>query len=325
MSTVAEVMRSVRQIVEDKRVSADRALEVFSQEVAQQARNLAPVRKMYSSKRKGARRRKGSNPSIELAEALYAGAQRAGYEMRQDTGYVEAGFHWENRNGAPVKVQDYRPTYRVINEPSKGVFRRRRNQANVDRRNNPSSKYRVLGSVYERKKTTRIVTQTAKLKKERGASNLRGAKPKASRDRPTTEVTTERVTTFRRRKGMNIDVTVEKGRSDELEIKSVNRVGKGILRNMNARQKYDVLHGRGLRIAQAGRAGRAKLVMGGTLRNSIEANRVRQFKHTVSTEVAYAKYVEFGTRYMAAQPYMTPALMKARHTMARRVASLMEG
>lgn len=52
----------------------------------------------------------------------------------------------------------------------------------------------------------------------------------------------------------------------------------------------------------------------GRLRSSIqmvEGQDGRGVYVTVGTNVEYAAFVEFGTRFMAAQPYMRPALAKA--------------
>lgn len=47
-------------------------------------------------------------------------------------------------------------------------------------------------------------------------------------------------------------------------------------------------------------------VAGGTLRRSILAD-TQEFSATIAPHTEYAAYVEFGTRKMAAQPYMLPA------------------
>jgi HK97 gp10 family phage protein len=45
----------------------------------------------------------------------------------------------------------------------------------------------------------------------------------------------------------------------------------------------------------------------GRLRDSIQVDRIKWDLYRVSTGVEYAAFVEFGTRYMPAQPYLTPA------------------
>ena len=45
----------------------------------------------------------------------------------------------------------------------------------------------------------------------------------------------------------------------------------------------------------------------GRLRNSILYNNTGNYSCTVNTNVTYAPYVEFGTRRMAAQPFLYPA------------------
>lgn len=53
----------------------------------------------------------------------------------------------------------------------------------------------------------------------------------------------------------------------------------------------------------------------GRLRTSITAQPLKPGVWVVKTNVTYASYVEFGTRYMAAQPFMRPALGEARQTL----------
>ena len=48
------------------------------------------------------------------------------------------------------------------------------------------------------------------------------------------------------------------------------------------------------------------------LRNSIAAEELRLLLFEVGTNVGYAGYVEFGTRNVAAQPYLGPAVEVAR-------------
>lgn len=50
----------------------------------------------------------------------------------------------------------------------------------------------------------------------------------------------------------------------------------------------------------------------GELRSSISANPVTDNSITVTASADYAGYVELGTRYMRAQPYLKPALYKKR-------------
>ena len=47
----------------------------------------------------------------------------------------------------------------------------------------------------------------------------------------------------------------------------------------------------------------------GRLRSSITAAKVMDGVATVSTDVEYAQYQEYGTMYMPAQPFMMPALI----------------
>lgn len=50
----------------------------------------------------------------------------------------------------------------------------------------------------------------------------------------------------------------------------------------------------------------------GRLRQSIQVRQIAPGHYRVSTNVAYALYVEFGTRYRRATPFLRPALEKAR-------------
>ena len=50
----------------------------------------------------------------------------------------------------------------------------------------------------------------------------------------------------------------------------------------------------------------------GTLKGSIEAERETDFLYVVHPNTEYEKFVEFGTRHMSAQPYMTPAAESLR-------------
>ncbi len=45
----------------------------------------------------------------------------------------------------------------------------------------------------------------------------------------------------------------------------------------------------------------------GRLRNSILYKKIDAYSCTVNTNVTYAPYIEFGTRHMAAQPFLYPA------------------
>ena len=49
----------------------------------------------------------------------------------------------------------------------------------------------------------------------------------------------------------------------------------------------------------------------GYLKSSITAKMLNTYTAEVEAEASYAAYVEYGTRYMRAQPYMRPALIEA--------------
>lgn len=60
----------------------------------------------------------------------------------------------------------------------------------------------------------------------------------------------------------------------------------------------------------------------GNLRNSIRTTFENDgMTGIVSTNVEYAIYVEYGTRFMAAQPYFTPAAEQVRGSFERAVKS----
>ena len=50
----------------------------------------------------------------------------------------------------------------------------------------------------------------------------------------------------------------------------------------------------------------------GALKGSIKWRKSGPFERTISDSVEYGIYQEFGTKYMGAQPFMTPALEKER-------------
>ena len=54
----------------------------------------------------------------------------------------------------------------------------------------------------------------------------------------------------------------------------------------------------------------------GHLRSSIGAQRINQMMWFVRVQAHYALYVEMGTRYAGAQPYMGPAVETARRRLA---------
>ncbi len=59
----------------------------------------------------------------------------------------------------------------------------------------------------------------------------------------------------------------------------------------------------------------------GRLRASITADKKDELHYEVGTNVEYAGYVEFGTKKMAAQPYLGPAADKVRQKYPRLVGN----
>jgi HK97 gp10 family phage protein len=71
--------------------------------------------------------------------------------------------------------------------------------------------------------------------------------------------------------------------------------------------------------------GRAKVlapVDTGYLRNSIEQQKTGDLEHTVSVGAEYGAYVNFGTRHMAARPFLTQAVEDERPHFIADVASI---
>lgn len=68
-----------------------------------------------------------------------------------------------------------------------------------------------------------------------------------------------------------------------------------------------------------GAAKTAVPVKTGNLRRSLHTQPLDPLHALVGTDVEYAAYVEYGTRYMGAQPYLTPAVEFSR---ARFVAAV---
>jgi HK97 gp10 family phage protein len=60
----------------------------------------------------------------------------------------------------------------------------------------------------------------------------------------------------------------------------------------------------------------------GALRNSLGSEAVDDLTWQVGTGQDYAKFVEFGTSRMAAQPFLVPALEGNRAEFERRIAEL---
>ena len=65
----------------------------------------------------------------------------------------------------------------------------------------------------------------------------------------------------------------------------------------------------------------------GALRRSGRFEKIREMAYKVSyggagTGVNYAKFVEFGTRYMMAQPYLMPSFRKNIHNLKRKLKSV---
>jgi HK97 gp10 family phage protein len=62
----------------------------------------------------------------------------------------------------------------------------------------------------------------------------------------------------------------------------------------------------------------------GFLRSSIHVERISHLALQVRADADYAAYVEYGTRFMAAQPYMTPAVEAIWPRTQRKLAAAIE-
>ena len=80
-----------------------------------------------------------------------------------------------------------------------------------------------------------------------------------------------------------------------------------------ARARYDIVHGRGMTPGRDTGTLSGKLVYGGGLKRSIDydvGSSGNKITLALSAGVPYAKYVEYGTRFMGAQPFLMPAFKK---------------
>jgi HK97 gp10 family phage protein len=89
---------------------------------------------------------------------------------------------------------------------------------------------------------------------------------------------------------------------------------------LSARGRWEVLHAQA-RNSITTHAGQQ--IVGGSLRKSIKVgelySRGSYIHISVAAEIYYAKYVEFGTRHAAGQPFLRPALAKVREQYRSRI------
>jgi len=62
----------------------------------------------------------------------------------------------------------------------------------------------------------------------------------------------------------------------------------------------------------------------GNLKNSIQAQKEKEFTWIVGTHVEYAPYVEYGTYKMAARPYLGPAAEEVRPQLLAAIERFLE-
>jgi HK97 gp10 family phage protein len=298
-------MREVNRRLEDLRFRADLALGDFAKEVAGQARQLAPVRKAYSTGKAKDKRRAGyreMNP--EEMEALSA---------------MAAKTHWTDKFGIK-HAGSLSPNYQT------GRFRiKERHQLprrGITSRNRPDSPYRVLGEVeFAKKKVPYVRTAGGKTQVSKKVRVVKQV-PVAMHHERGRIIGTVQIGRASESSPWKIRKTHSTGEGAAV---SITGVGRNILKHMNAKQQYDLIHGRGVYLKFNKWGNRAQIVMGGQLRSSIKADGKERFKWMVQATAPYAKYVEFGTRYMEAQPFLYPAMMAARPRMASSIASKIRG
>lgn len=73
---------------------------------------------------------------------------------------------------------------------------------------------------------------------------------------------------------------------------------------------------------QASAAGEAPAVMTGALKANIYIEKPANGVRVVVAGQEYAPYLEFGTRYMAARPFMSPEVMRERPNFLRRAGEM---
>jgi len=85
---------------------------------------------------------------------------------------------------------------------------------------------------------------------------------------------------------------------------------------LTSRARYNIARGIGIHKTVTGTTGGSAYVIGGALRDSIEATRIEPTKNGWQFElratVRYAPYVEFGTWKDEAQPFMRPAIKNSK-------------
>jgi len=278
-------MRLIRGYLETIRGEAAEALDKFAQSVAADAKQHAPIRKMYSSKRKskGTVNTDSTGPDNYWLKAPgFIGPRKGTREPTED--------EFRSMSNAAASVG-----YKL--NPKVRIAIRHRNQIGLNARNKAASKWRTLGSVTKH----------------------------------TAKVTGDTYYSFKPRHGVRAKASVTPSLQNKpgvFELPKVGNitVGKGLTRYMSSRQSYAVLHNdkSGAIHVHRTRSGSLKLQFGGTLRDSISAN-ADGLTATISATAPYAKYVEFGTRYMDAQPFLTPAMMHARRRMQRAIKNEIRG
>lgn len=117
---------------------------------------------------------------------------------------------------------------------------------------------------------------------------------------------------------MSAKIIIKYNRLPKIAARLPNAVGKIISKaalDIEAHAKQAMsgprsgrIYKRGSRIHQASAPGEPPAVDTGKLKNSIRSEQIAVTKAIVSASAEYAAYLEFGTRRMAARPYMRPAV-----------------
>jgi HK97 gp10 family phage protein len=278
------VSNDLSMVMRIVRTKIDEKLEATEKALAQFADQVAADAREHAPIRKAFR---GGGHSRRKGQGRVPTALEFAYMKEQ-----AEKTSWFNEETQTMEKGYVNPNVRIIT--SRRVSK---SSSAMDRRNVASSKYRRLGTIQMRK--------------------VPGSK------------SGERTITFTPRKGVRASMNVKASTQNKegvVEPPTISdiKVGKGLTRYMNNRQKYDLLHNRGINIRSTGKGKTWEVVIGGSLRDSITAS-YDGLECKVTAAIDYAKYVEFGTRYMEAQPFLFPALINAHQYMAIFIASRVKG
>jgi HK97 gp10 family phage protein len=311
-------MRKIDERLNDIRSKAADALNSFADEMAGHARQLAPVRKAYSTG-KAKRKMRSSYHQMSDAEIEAFSAMAAKTSFVDRFGKRQPGYFSPHYQTGQSRIKNRR---RI---PKRGIVSR----------NRPDSPYRKIGVVNFRDVRVPLEGGTGIVSTFHGEIHPTKGWQRKAYITPAKRTIPREMIGFRHGKGVVIGHVALRRESETSTWRiarttgdevSITGVGRGVLKHLNAKQRYDLLHGRGVYLKFNAWGTKATIVMGGRLRSSIEAQAgSSRFQRLIVAEAPYAKYVEFGTRYMEAQPFLYPTLMVARRRMAGAIAKGVRG